>query len=85
MQLEVTIIGPGNEDEPEDYLVNGFEVLDQISNRVARQVKAYLRTLAIRKSPHRASVMMTAAWVQREATAPRKRKKRGDSSPAVAE
>jgi hypothetical protein len=65
MQLKVQIDGPGFDTKPQTFVVNGFDVLDDISKAVARRVKAYLRTLAMRKVPHKSSVSIRAEWTER--------------------
>lgn len=64
MQLRVTVYGT-ERSGPKKYTVNGMEVLDQIARAVALEVKETLRTLPIRRLPHKRSVMIEAQWVER--------------------
>lgn len=76
MQLNVIVGDNANDCEPIELVVLEFDDLDKIAAKVARSVKAFLRSVPVRKALSRRVFYVTAQYTEASAATPAKKRKR---------
>lgn len=82
MQLHVQLRSWGEDGLDIDQVVQSFDDLDKIAAKVARSVKAFLRSVPVRKQRSKNTFVVTATW---DEVAPRAERKTKRSKKAAAE